>query len=82
MKISSEHYKKLESEVKEVLKDNPTYLEDCKALGEKKSSVRVRWNLFHMVCDKDHYTFARTLWEYCNDDHIDTALKRIVGGLT
>lgn len=81
MKITPQHYKRLEIAVKEVLKDNPTYLKDCEALGDKISPMLVRWNLFHMLSDKDQYALARELWEYCNDDHIDTALKRIVEGI-
>lgn len=53
------------------------YISGSKALNHP--SMRIRWDIFHLVCARDNYSLARQLWEYLNDDNIDSALRKITG---
>lgn len=73
MKILPEHYKKLELSINNVLSSYPEILSGL----ENKSGTYRRWVLYNTACDIDRYTLARELYAYLNDDHIDTALRKI-----
>jgi len=78
MKITPEHYEKLESEIKVILDNNPQFIVHYRENYQENNTI-IRWRLFYVVCDKDNSTLARELWKYLNDDHIDTALRKITG---
>ena len=45
---------------------------------------RYCWLVYHATFDwlqynnREDYNFMRSLYDYCNDDHIDTALRKII----
>lgn len=71
MKIKPEHYEKLEQAMKLIMEKHPA--KEYRDAGHSEKSYR--WDvlratgLMRWVCD--------TLYPYANDDHIDTALRRI-----
>ena len=50
----------------------------------KMSHEWYRWDIYYATLDylqynsREDYIFMRSLYDYCNDDHIDTALRRII----
>ena len=77
MKITSEHLDTLRGFIAPVMArvpvsqyraDNPTF-----------TAKRVRWDYFHAAGKPALEFLCRTLYQYMNDDHMDTALKAIVG---
>lgn len=77
MKMTTDHYNRLKTAIDSALQDHSTFISGSKALNH--SPMRTRWDIFHLICDRDNYTLARELWAYLNDDHIDTALRKITG---
>jgi len=75
MKMSKNHYNKLESMINEILNNNSGILEKYK--NAKMSMMRYRWDLYHTANHKDNSSLFHELYEYLNDDNIDTALKKI-----
>ena len=81
MKITQEHYDHMKKAINTLNRDNvDTHSKTVKSSGKYKDfSKRMRWDLFYMAnltkfaCD--------TLYDYVNDDHIDTALRSIVKDL-
>ena len=74
MKMSTEHYNYIKSEITKLPRDQVlAHKELC--LG-KDQPMRFRWDLLYAaklstwICDN--------LYSYLNDSHIDTALKSIV----
>ena len=82
MKIKPEHFEHMQSAIEEVLAAEPSLPERYRAgdfPGAERTrdvNVRFRWDMVRFagltkwICD--------TLYPYANDDHIDTALRRIV----
>ena len=74
MKIKPEHFEKLKTDCLQVMHDNPDAKEEYKVAG--LSEKRFRWDLLYAaklspwICDN--------LYSYLNDEHIDTALRKIV----
>lgn len=82
MKMKTEHFQYIKSEIEKFIGDD---LEKLKTIYEngafnnadkvKDLDKRFRWDMFHFAkllqfqCD--------TLYDYLNDDHIDTALREI-----
>jgi len=77
MKITTEHYSYLLSEIDTLLDIHNLDVETVKKDYEQKglSMQRMRWDLVYhakltkWICDN--------LYSYLNDNHIDTALRRI-----
>ena len=78
MKMQSTHFNQLQIAIS---KAYDLYADQLRGLGKKDPALRFRWDLLHCctrlgllpitwVCDE--------LYPYLNDDHIDTALRRIV----
>jgi len=78
MKIQPNHYKLLSDAMGEALVSRPDMYQSYQDAG--LSGMRYRWDLLRAsrienvggiswICD--------TLYKYLNDDHIDTALRRI-----
>lgn len=47
----------------------------------KDINTRFRWDMFHRAMKTDKFQLQDELYEYLNDDHIDTALKKIVADI-
>jgi len=80
MKMTKEDYSKLKTAIENI----PKYLiEQAETESEKVggyNDTAWRWLLFHFVNRSPGFNF-RYLHEYLNDNHIDTALRKIVGEL-
>lgn len=74
MKMTKDHYTRLESLVKNVIASNP----GSKQLYQDKnlSMMRYRWDLYHVVTTQDR-SLTIELYKYLDDNNIDTALKAI-----
>ena len=70
MKMTKEDYQKLRDAIGDVPLDMPFSF-----------PIMQRWNLFHFVNRAPSFPF-RHLYDYLNDDHIDTALRKIVCDMT
>lgn len=77
MKMTADHYKIIKSRFVHKKEDVLKYREALSHGGKVKNiGVRLRWDLFNMaipvtwICDN--------LYPYLNDNHIDTALKKIM----
>lgn len=83
MKIRAEHFERLTN----LMKSSPLiarhngfrelqqmYIDN--KVG-KDPQVRARWDCFWAIDRKQRDPLVKELYEYCNDTHIDTALKRI-----
>lgn len=78
MKIKPEHFNKL-SKMINGLPEKPV-LKDYKEA--RLSNTRFRWDFFWLANQnnkEDMRCLVKEMYEYMNDDHIDTALKKIVG---
>lgn len=75
MKITNDHYNTLKELVMQVVKENPD-------MPLNDGSMRYRWMIYNLICDYDGYDLAHHLYDYLNDDHIDTALKKILKELS
>jgi len=80
MKITVNHYNALKQAIDALLEANPD-LPDRYRNGQypradktKDLNQRFRWDLFWAV----RHQFDVDLWSYLLDEHIDTALRRIV----
>lgn len=74
MKITNEHF----LELKIAVESSPVYPElmDYRARG--LSDMRYRWDCVWAVHSSLKQWFDQ-VYQYANDDHIDTALRRITG---
>ncbi len=82
MKMTKEHYRALESAMGEVVERIPFSEYKKKGL----SPMRYRWDMLRLCREVNcgavyaPMNFVTTvLYRYLNDDHIDTALRRITG---
>jgi len=88
MKIKAEHYSLIKDKITALGADKiKEHLEKLKVEKEKYNSIkdinkRLRWDCFwaafhHNAEEKNN--LIKELYSYLNDEHIDTALKKIVG---
>lgn len=75
MKMHPDHFEQLSKAVNQVIHDNPDALQNYKNGG--LSMMRYRWDMYHLACWVDKYHLANQLYQYCNDENIDTALRKI-----
>ncbi len=79
MKMQSEHYEQLEQAVQRVQSDKPTITVQS-YLVRGLTALRFRWDLLYATVDKGYVDFDfDALYDYLDDSHIDTALRRITG---
>jgi len=69
MKMKLEHYNYLFEQIKKV-ENKETFKNDCLL-----SPMRYRWDLLYAA--KLSTWICNNLYSYLNDDHIDTALRKI-----
>jgi hypothetical protein len=77
MKITKEHYNEMKKRIepfKNLIKERREYLQTEKNVMDIEK--RLRWDLYH-IARLDKFT-CDNLYSYCNDYHIDTALKAIM----
>jgi hypothetical protein len=80
MKMKTEDYQKLEKAIQVVIKNTEHSLSEILEIyrKHKKSDEFIRWTLFHAANPGKSLPF-RYLHDYLNDNHIDTALRKITG---
>lgn len=84
MKVTEADYKALRALVGEVIetagpqrvRDYREGLRRCAEVADHQK--RMRWDLLWAVERDKREPLIRGLYSYCNDDHIDTALKAII----
>lgn len=83
MKMTTEHYETLKLAIAKVSHKAPEHREVLLRQDKYKQSLerlnkRVRWDCYWAAQEYLPERFViNTLYEYLNDDHIDTALKKI-----
>jgi hypothetical protein len=77
MKIKPEHLETLRGLIQPILDSCP--VEWYKSIHPEYSSKRIRWEYFYAAGQLASSFLCDTLYSYMNDDHMDTALKQIVG---
>ena len=80
MKITKSDYDRLAVLIRDYVKSS-----GIKPISDYDiTPVRYRWDIFHGLVDKMQYSsvtdylFVRRLYDYLNDDNMDTALKNIL----
>ena len=85
MKMTKEDFNSLKLYIDTFLDDDPGILIDyeegrfARADKVKDLNKRFRWDLYHRIISWD---FRSRLYNYLDDTHIDTALRRIVPTIT
>ncbi len=74
MRITQQDYDKLSQAIRELPIES--ILEDCKEM--RYSLMATRWAMYHQANKPPGFAFSH-LHEYLNDEHIDTALRKITG---
>lgn len=80
MKIKPEHYQHMRNAIAVVLPIIPTAAQYAERGIGKDPAMRHRWDAMY-AARLSQWT-SDTLYKYCNDTHIDTALRAIVLELT
>jgi len=73
MKMRPDDYERLTESIQSLLKRQPEVSVET-YLGQGMTAERFRWDALH-ASGFD----TRALYDYLDDDHIDTALRRITG---
>lgn len=85
MKMSTEHYEKLKQMIEfwvlPKLKASLTDAEIARADLGKDPAMRFRWDLLWAIPYENRSMWFDEVYVYCNDDHIDTALRSIVNDI-
>jgi hypothetical protein len=83
MKMLPEHYDILKNATMEALADNRVLLTPEIAKGEYKranlSATRFYFDCFYRAMRYAPQRFDSTLYQYMNDSHIHTAMRKILG---
>ena len=85
MKIKKEHIKELYALLDETVKR----MEKVKPLqdwinelqtnpGIKDVDMRFRWDMFYLIPSVERTEFIDTIYQYANDNHLDSVLKKYV----
>lgn len=77
MKMKQDHYNQLASMIHQAIEESRGAFVVQEYQNKGISMMRYRWDLYHVACSKDSYRLANELYQYCNDDNIDTALRNI-----
>jgi len=76
MKIKEEHFIDMEVRITEFINKNFKMIQAHKKLSlGKDKDKRFRWDIFWA---SKYHKKAREYYSYLNDDHLDTALKKIM----
>ena len=82
MKIKKEHYEFMEKQIDKLFKGHSHEItEHIKSLRKnpdvKDINKRIRWDIFYATKSLQKFT-CDVLYDYLHDEHINTALKKIV----
>lgn len=88
MKLTKEHYAALDHEIRDTARRlGPAFTAQYiagkfdRADRTKDVNKRYRWDLFWHTPASWRQAFADEVYTYCDDTHLDTALRRIVPSL-
>lgn len=73
MKIKPEHFKYLKEAVEPLDTDQRRDV----SIALNLTDMRYRWDLTYLLPEVSKF-IRETLYDYCDDTHIDTALRKIV----
>lgn len=87
MKMKQEHFNQLVKMLEEVAGEYGWKRSSggIQAFGDAYHSYyqvsleRTRWNILHLVPNEPRIKWCNEVYEYLNDSHIDTALRKIFG---
>lgn len=79
MKIKPEHYELMKTAIEALVATKPDAYAEYQKAG--LSDMRYNWDVFRAAKVEGNTTrfICDVLYPYLNDDHINTALKRILG---
>lgn len=79
MKMQQQHYDRLKQLIEQVLKDSSHTMQELREWYEKKGQTaqRFRWDLLWAIPQVNRQPWFDEVYQYLNDDHIDTALRKI-----
>jgi hypothetical protein len=72
MKMTRDHYHRLELNIQDVMGLYPDAINKMRAKGWNNNMIR--WEVYHHT----DIMLKNDLYKYCNDDHIQTALTKII----
>ena len=76
MKMTIAHYNALKNQVSALPRDK-VLAHNALGLGMDKQK-RYVWDIYSVASRDDSFTLQKELYTYLHDNHIETALKRIV----
>jgi hypothetical protein len=76
MKMTLAHYNALKTQINALPRDK-VLAHKALGLGMDKQK-RYVWDIYSVISRNDSFTLQKELYEYLHDNHIETALKRIV----
>lgn len=87
MKMKAEHYEQLVDMLAQVAEKYGWVgtVEGVRAFGDSYRDYyrvpleRARWNILHLVPNESRSKWCNEVYEYLNDENIDTALRKIFG---
>lgn len=80
MKMSNEMFERMKKDIDSLLDKHPNASQEYKDAG--LSHMRFRWDCYWAIFEPDGWIYKKTREEDLTDDHIDTALRRIVPAWT
>jgi hypothetical protein len=75
MKIKPEHVQAITEFISNIVLKHPKEIEEH---AKKVSPMRLRWDVFNRAVPF-YSTIRKEIYEYANDEHIDTLLRKIFG---
>ena len=80
MKMTDFHFDQLKEMICDHQDHIDDYVEACRTM--ELSEKRIRWDLLWNIPHTKRENWFDAVYQYCDDTHIDTALKSIVKKLT
>lgn len=83
MKMTTNDYTQLKSMIEDKIFSLQGDLSDYLGSYQKNGGnwqMRFRWDLLWSIPYAQREPWFRSVYKYCNDDHIDTALRKIMKG--
>jgi len=81
MKMTEEHYNELYDMCADQHGNSDLAVIYDGYVWEGKSAMRFRWDIFWAIPIERRTPWTEKVYKYLNDDHIDSALKKIVKSL-
>lgn len=86
LRMTKADYERLQAAINSYLEQHPEFTHQAMTQlyidagsDYRPSLMAYRWEVYHRINEPTHYQLSKELYEYLNDDHIDSALRRIFG---